>query len=362
MMYSEVARVIASEIKIGLTQEEETRFSNARQVNPKSYENYLIGLSHLNRLSPEETNIALQYFELALEIDPNNALALVGISSAWAMRHLLGMVPRQEAMPHIMTPLEKALELDNTLAEAHSALAFYRGWAERDWEGAEKGFKEALRLNPNLSDAHSRYSQLLCFTGRPEEALTHMELAIELDPLSPIHYRFYGEILGANRRLDDAIAALRTALEMNPEVAGALMLLAEALGGKGMYDEALDIYRKMFAGNAEYTKALEDGFEEAGYKGAFRALADLMAEHAEQLRKTGKGIQGFAWFLSEIYLEAGDYELAIDWKEKFYEYHNPNTPLIGMPRLNPLHDEALRSSPRFQELLRKMNLPVDEEE
>jgi TolB-like protein/predicted Ser/Thr protein kinase len=353
MMYSEVAKAIATKIKIGLTQEEETRFAVARQVNPESYDNYLKGQSHLNRFTGEESNIALQYFELALEIDPNNALALVGISSAWAMRHLFGVVPRQEAMPQIVTPLEKALELDNTLAEAHSALAFYRAWAEWDWENAEKEFQEALRLNPNLSDAHSRYSQLLCITGRSEEALPHIELAIELDPLSPMHYRFYGEILGANCRYDDAIAALCTALEMNPEVAGGLGLLADALGGKGMYDEAFATFRKMFPNNAEIAAALEDGFEKAGYEGAYRAVADHFAEGY-----TGWGIGEL--FISNIYLKAGDYELAIDWIEKAYEYHNPNLPLIGIPKLNPLHNEALRSNQRFQELLRKMNLPVDE--
>jgi len=129
--------------------------------------------------------------------------------------------------------------------------------------------------------------------------------------------------------------------------------LAEALGGKGMYDEALDIYRKMFAGNAEITTALEDGFEKAGYKGAARAVADLIAERQ---RKTGN-IGDLP--VSGIYLEAGEYELAIDWYEKAFENHSPNLPLIATPSFNPLHDESLRSNPWFQEVLRKMNLPVE---
>jgi len=356
MMYSEVAQVIASELKIGLTQEEKTRFASARQVNPKSYDNYLKGLSHLERLIPEELNIALQYFDLALEIDPNNALALVGIAGVWGVRYNLRMVPHQEAIPLIMTPLEKALELDNTLAEAHSALADHRCWREWDWEGAEKECQEAIRLNPNYAGAHHGYALLLCITGRPEEALLHMELAIELDPLNPSHYQFYGQILGFNHRYDDAIAALRTALELNPNLGGlALGWMGLAYEAKGMYDEALAMYRESWGDDAEAAAALENGFEKNGYKGAARAVADLLVERYGT--PEGMGAQ----MISNIYLQAGDYELAIDWLEKAYENHEPNMPYIGMPSFDPLRDESLRSNPRFQELLRKMNLPVDED-
>jgi pentatricopeptide repeat protein len=226
-------------------------------------------------------------------------------------------------------------------------LAYSRYWYEWDWEGAEKEFQQALRLNPNLADAHVDYSLLLLIMRRPEEALTHMELAIELDPLVPMHYLWYGRVLNANHRYDDAIAAFRTAMEMTPNLG--LGGIGNAYAAKGMYDEALAIYRKMYADDAELTEALEDGFKKAGYKGAARAVADLMAERS-------------AWRMgiANTYLSAGEYELAIDWYEKAYEEHDPNMVLIGMPK-GP-HDESLRSNPRFQELLRKMNLPVDEKE
>ena len=349
MMYSEVAQVIAREIKIGLTQEEETRFANTRQVNPESYDAYLKGLPHLDKLTQEGLKLALQYFDLALEIDPNNALAYLGVSSVCGFRYLLGMVPRQEAKPLIKTPIEKALEIDNTLAEAHETLASYKCWIEWDWEGAEKEWQQALRLNPNLAVAHSTYSHFLCIMGRADEALPHIELALELDPLNPLMYNFYGYVLGYNRRWDDAIAAYRTELDIEPNHVFALGALAEALGAKGMYDEQLAYYRKRYADDAELTKALEDGFEEAGYKGAYRALADLMAEW---YGKPGKSV--YAIDISFHYLNAGDYDLAIDWLEKAYEEHEPHMPYIGMPTYDPL-----RSDPRFQELLRKMNLPLE---
>jgi tetratricopeptide (TPR) repeat protein len=352
VMYSEMARAIADKAQINLTADELTRLTSASQVNPESYDAWLKGGLQLNKATPEGLKIAQQYFELALEIDPNNALAHVGISRVWTIRYHFNMTPRQEAMPLIKTPLDKALALDNTLAEAHSMLAAYRWRTEWDWESAEKELQQALRLNPNLSGAHASYSHLLCIMGRTEEALPHIELALELDPLNPTLYNFYGFVLGYNRRYDDAIAAFRTELDIEPNHVFALGGLAVAFGAKGMHDEQLAIWRRVYADDAELTKALEDGFEKAGYKGACRALADLMAEW---YGKPGKSVDTTE--IARNYLDAGDYDLAIDWLEKAYEAHAPMLPYIGGPLNDPL-----RSYPRFQDLLRKMNLPVDEKE
>jgi len=352
MMYSEVAQVIASELKIGLTQQEETRFADTRKVNPESYDAYLKGLPHHEKGTPEGLKIALQYYNLALEIDPNNALALVGIAGVWAIRYQMGMVPRQEAMALITTPIEKALELDNTLAEAHDALAGHRCWREWEWESAEKEFQQALRLNPNLAGAHQGYSLLLCIMGRAEEALPHIELALELNPLSPLTHHFYAFVLVYHRRYDDALAAFRTVLDIEPNFIPALGMVADLLAAKGMYDEALAYYRKVYPDDTELIKALEDGFEKADYKGAYRAVADL---GAERYGKPGKSVS--AQDIGICYQRAGDYDLTIDWFEKAYEEHEPNLPFISASWSDPL-----RSYPRFQELLRKMNLPVDEKE
>jgi pentatricopeptide repeat protein len=183
--------------------------------------------------------------------------------------------------------------------------------------------------------------------------LPHIELALELDPLNPLSHHFYGQVLSYHRRYDDAIAAFRTALEIEPNLRFALGNLANAYGKKGMYDEALAMLRRLYADDAELTKALEDGLEKAGYEGGNRALANLMAEW---YGKPGKNAHD-AKKISNLYFLAGDYDLAMDWLEKAYEEHNPNMPYIGGPSSDPW-----RSNPRFQELLRKMNLPVDEKE
>jgi len=350
VMYSEIARAIADKAQINLTADELTRLTSASQVNPESYDAYLKGLPHLIKTTPEGLKIALQYFELALELDPNNALAHVGAADVWTLRHNTQWQPHQEAMRLCKAAIDKALEIDNTLAEAHSSLAAYRCWAEWDWENAEKEFQQALRLNPNLADAHHAYSIFLSCQGRPEEALSHMELALELDPLNPYSYHFYGQVLTDNRRYDDAITAFRTALEIAPNLGMARGSMALTLYLNGKHDEALAILRKMYADDAERTKALENGFKKAGHKGAHRALADLEAEWY------GKGKSNILG-ISLRYIDAGEYDLAIDWLEKAYEDHHPHLPFMGRSLWDPL-----RSYPRFQDLLRKMNLPVDEKE
>jgi Tfp pilus assembly protein PilF len=276
----------------------------------------------------------------------------VGVAMVWGGRHQMGIVPGQEAIPLRNAALEKALGIDNSLADAHATLAGYRCWAEWDWEGAEKEFQQAIRLNPNLSYALASYSHFLCITGRIEEALPHIERALALDPIDPKRYAFYGVVLCFNRRFDDALTAFRKALDIEPNNLVALSQLCWVLPIKGMYDEQLAIYRKLYADDVEMTAALGDGFEKAGYKGAYRALADLLAEW---YGKPGKNVRAVDIALE--YLNAGNYDLAMDWLEKTYEEHDPNLPYLGLPIYDPL-----RSDPRFQDLLRKMNLPVDEKE
>jgi TolB-like protein/Tfp pilus assembly protein PilF/predicted Ser/Thr protein kinase len=352
VMYGEMARAIADKAQIDLTADELTRLTSASQVNPESYDAYIKGLSYANKATPEALEIALQHFDFAIEIDPNNALAHVGIANVWIIRYQMGMVPRQEAMPLITTPLEKALELDNTLADAHIELGGYRCFTEWDWESAERELQHAIRLNPNHAGAHYVYSHVLCIMGRTEEALPHSELALELDPLSPGCYLFYGIVLRYHRRYDDAIAVFRTVLEIEPSFPFGLLNLALTFGQKGMYEEQLAINRRILAYDAELTAALEDGFEKASYKGAYRSVADLLAE-----RYGNPGNNVPALNISNTYLDAGEYDLVMDWLEKAYEEHDPSLPYLGLPEYDPL-----RSYPRFQDLLRKMNLPVDEKE
>jgi TolB-like protein/Tfp pilus assembly protein PilF len=216
VMYSEMARAIAGKIQVKLTAEETTRFASARQVNPEAYEAYTQGRLHWYKLTPQDLGTALQYFESALEIDSNYALAHVGVALVWVGRNQRNLAPRDQAVSLANAAADKALELDNTLAEAHYALALIRAWSEWDWEGAETAFQRANELNPNFPDVHAYYSQFLSHMGCSDKALLHIERAIELDPLNALFHGLYGNVLLYQRRYDDAIAAANTALALDP--------------------------------------------------------------------------------------------------------------------------------------------------
>jgi len=352
VMYSEMARAIAGKIQVKLTAEETTRLTNVRQVNPEAYEAYTQGRLHWNRLTPQDLETALQYFETALQIDPNYALAHAGVAMVWVIRGQFGLVPFSEARSLGKAAAEKALELDNTLAEAHYAFAFV-AWREWDWESAETSFQRAIELNPNFPDAPAYYSHLLSIVGREDEALPHSERAIELDPLNALFHGMYAIVLLYHRRYDDAMAAARTALALDPGLSPARSALQDGLIAKGMRDEQLAIQRARIALDPERVAAFERGLEEGGYEGAQRGIADVLAA---RYQKSGKWVFAAAG-IAYRYLDAGDYDRTIDWLEKGYVEGDPSLCYIGMPIWDPL-----RSFPRFQDLLRKIGLPADEKE
>jgi len=255
-------------------------------------------------------------------------------------------VPRNKAVPLAKAAAEKAVELDDTLAEAHYALALIRAWSEWDWESAETEFQRAIELNPNFPDVRAYYSHFLAHMGRTDEALSHIELALELDPFNALFHGMYAIVLQYQRRYDDVIAAAQTALALQPNQGAARTALQYGYIMKGMRDEQLAIQRARIALDPERLAAFERGIKEGGYEGAQRGIADVLAaryEKSEYLSATG---------IANRYLDAGDYDKAIDWLEKAYEDRNPNLPYLGLPEYNPL-----RSDPRFQDLLRQMGLP-----
>ncbi len=352
LMYNEMARAIASEIKVKLTAEETARLASARQINPEAYEAYTKGRLYWFKLTPKELETALQYFETALKIDPNYALAYTGVAMVWVVRGQFGLAPFSESQSLGKAAAEKALELDNTLAEAHYAFAFV-AWREWDWESAEISFQRAIELNPNFPDAHAYYSHLLSIVGREDEALPHSERAIELDPLNALFHGLYAIVLCYHRRYDDAMAAARTALALDPGQPVARTALQDGYIAKGMYDEQLAIQRARISLDPERVAAFERGLKEGGYKGAQRAIADVLAARYQKSGKWVFAAEGIAF----RYLDAGDYDRAIDWLEKGYEEHDPSLAYVGAPIWDPL-----RSYPRFRDLLRKIGLPVDKEE
>jgi TolB-like protein/Tfp pilus assembly protein PilF/tRNA A-37 threonylcarbamoyl transferase component Bud32 len=349
MMYKEMARAIADKTRVKLTPQEEANLASTRQVNPEAYEAYIKGRFHWYKLTPQDLEIALQYFELAREKDPNYALAYAGIAQVWIGRQQQGEVPVSEAAPKAKAAILKALELDDTLEEVHHTLAGIRTWTDWDWEGAETAFRRAIELNPNYPDPRLGYSHFLFIMRRPEEAMAHIERALELDPFNVLFRDFYGMALILARRYDDAIALLRETFRTAPNNLQVMSTLKSAYHHKHMYEEALEIWKRSFAarGDQEAEEALALGYAEAGYSGALSRVAEMMIVRSRTTFVT-------PYQIGTLYTRAGKNDEALEWLEKAFEAHDPNMPYIGV---DPIFD-ILRNEPRFQDLLQRMNLPL----
>jgi Tfp pilus assembly protein PilF len=349
VMYGEMAGAIAENIQVKLTADETTRFAEASRVNPEVYDAYLKGMFHWQRLNPEDLEIALQYFESALENDPDYALAHAGTAAVWGFYALSGMVPVNEVKTKVIAEAEKAVELDNTLAETHYVLATTRTWIEWDWEKAEESYRRAIELNPNYPDVRAYYSHYLFILHRPDEAIVQMERAMELDPFNPLLQSLYGADFLFMHRYEEAIEQFQKALKTVPNHGVAADILAIAYHQKGMYKEALE-QKKVFyesIGLMDGVEALTRGYEKAGYQGAMKGAAEMWEELSQVTYV-------LPYYIADSYAYAGNKEKTMDWMEKGVEVGDPNMPYIGVM---PHYVDLLGDEPRYQDLLRKMNLP-----
>jgi TolB-like protein/Tfp pilus assembly protein PilF/predicted Ser/Thr protein kinase len=349
-LQSDVARGVARSLALTLAPERQEHLGSARLVNPEAYEAYLRGLSHLEKLTREDLDPALRYFELALEKDPTYALAYLGIRRAWSTRQQLGVTPPSEAAPAMRAALAnaielKALELDETRPAAHWALAD-QARTDRDWTTEEMNFRRAIDLDPNYAEARAFYSGSLLRMKRPEEAMTQIQRAIELDPLNPSIQALYCQRLGMVRRYDEAIVQCRNALRIAPDSSVALTGLGKALHHSGRYKEVLDLerMRAVRRGDRELDEALTLGYAEGGYQAAMRRAGDVLAARPTRDRNE--------MAIARFFLRAGENGRALDLLERGYEAHDPNLPSISVdPDVDPL-----RGDPRFQDLLRRLKL------
>ena len=352
MMYSDVARAVAGNIHVGLTGEEETRLAGARQVNPEAYNAYLKGQSHLVKMTPPDLNTAFQYFELALENDPNFALAYAGIGLVWVFRNQMGILLPEEAVDRAATAIQKAIELDDSSAEVHYAAALLKTWGEWDWAGANKAYIRALKLNPNFPDVRIFYSHFLMITNRPKEALVQMERALELDPFNALFRGLSGAVLLILRRYDDALEQCQFALRTVPNHWLALSIRHYVYHMKGMYDESIETLVLFYTmmGLDEAAQFLKEDYEETDVTTAMNRLAERF-----------EAIYNASYFppnsIADTYVFAGNVEQALYWLEKTYKRHDPNIPYVGVM---PFYVNLLKDESRYQELLRKMNLSVME--
>jgi serine/threonine protein kinase len=193
-LQNDVTRSVAGSLRLTLLPAEQTRLAGARPVTPEAYEAYLRGMFHMQRRTRPDLDLAQQYFEVAVQHDPDYAPAHAGIAGVWNSRNFTGYVPPSEAAPRAKAAALRALELDGALAHAHRARAVV-AWAEFDWETTDLEYRRAIELDPNDAIARGGYAQVLMALRRPEEAIAHAERALQLDPLSPNRQQSFGSAL-----------------------------------------------------------------------------------------------------------------------------------------------------------------------
>jgi len=344
-LQDEVARAIADEIRVKLTPQEQTRLGRARPVNPETYEAYLKGMFYLYKKTPEGFAKGLALLQQATEKDPADPLPYAGLALAYPIIYHGpgGTIPPREGFPRARAAALKALELDESSAQAHLALAAIKLYFDWDWTGTEKEFRLALELNPNLPEAHTHYGWYLRLFGRNEEGVAEQKKAVELDPLSPFYTAMMGWMFWDLRQPDKAIEEARKALDIDPNSPDALYVLGGAYGDKGMFDQAIAAHKKLATVNPNWKYGLAETYAQAGRKDdALKLVAEM---EREDYSKFGLEISGIQTIL-------GNKEETFRALEAAYEYHH-----IFLPWT--VNDDTFpwRSDPRFQELRRRMNFP-----
>jgi serine/threonine protein kinase/TolB-like protein/Tfp pilus assembly protein PilF len=349
-LQDEVAQAIANELQIELASNGPMRHGNSRPVDPEAYEAYLKGSFYFNKRTENEVKKSIEYFQQAVNKDPNYAPAYSGMADAYTLLGFRGNLPSTEALSKGKAAALRAVALDDSLAEAHASLAFIAETHEWDWPTAEREYKRALELNPGYAAGHNWYAGYLIYFGRFEEGIAEAKRARELDPLSLVINNALGGRLLIAGRVNEAIEQIQKTLEMDPNFAPAHNRLGWAYLEKGMKDEAIAEFQKEIA----LSGSDPDESVDLGYAYAVMGKREQAERILAKLKKKRERSFVSPVTLGIVSGALGDKDEAFAWLEKAYELRDPQLTYLKVgPRFTPL-----RSDPRFQDLLRRMGLPT----
>jgi TolB-like protein/Flp pilus assembly protein TadD len=345
-LHAEVAQAVAREVQVKLTPHDQTHFAHPHPVDPQAYEDYLKGRYYWNR-RPAELGKAVQYFEQAIAKDPGYAAAFTGLADCLNSVTAYGIAPPNEGSVKAKQLAQRALEIGHSLAEAHTALAIASMY-DYDFSTAEREFERAIELNPRYAHAHSMFSFYLVWTGRYEEAYTEAQRGLRLDPHSSIINSHLGWVYFYGRRYDLAIEQCQKTIELDPNSGAAWGFLAWAQSCKSLYEASIVSWRKacaLWPGSGPVAW-LGETYAAAGHRGEALKVLEQLQELSKQQYVTPYGV-------GRIYAALGQTEEAFRWLETAYEQRGNWMVFL---KVDPVFDD-LRSDPRFQNLLRRMNFP-----
>jgi serine/threonine protein kinase/tetratricopeptide (TPR) repeat protein len=344
----EISKAIATNLRIELNGKEQQQIAKRDTVNSDAYQDYLRGRYYWNQRTNDGVKKGLEYFQKAVEKDPGYALAYAGVADSYAVGNgeYLGLSPK-EARPKAKAAAMKALEIDDSLAEAHTTLADTYLYYDWDFSKAQQEFLRAIAANPNYPTAHQWYSEYLYAVGRYDEAIAEAKRALELDPLS---VAINGSLAGAYyyaRRFDESIEQSKKVLQMDPSFVTEHIELGSAFAQKKMYPQAVEEWQTALklAGNPGLSSAVGAGYKASGFPGFLQAWLE------NDLKDPTSGNRAFQ--VAARYASLGKKSEAVAWLEKAYANRSG-----GMVRLkaDPVFD-AMRTDPGFEAIVRRMNFP-----
>ncbi len=344
-LQEDIAKEIYDNLQPKLTGQEAQQLAKRDTENPGAYQLYLQGLYYRNKWTYDGFKKAVDYFNQAVAIDPNYALAYAGLADAHDFLGDSGYVAPKQAWQNAKSAAMQAVRIDDRLPEAHISLGLVRSSYDWDWAGAEMEFKRAIELNANSAVAHEWYGDFLARLGRLDEARAELKKAQDLDPLSLRINTSVGQQLYFSRQYDAAIHQLRKTLDLDPNFAPAQRALEVAYAQNGMYKEAVAERQRVLtlSGSPDLAATIAEDYKKSGYPGVLRGWLE--------------GLKALSYVspytLAEIYARLDDKEEAISWLERAYSDRDSKLTYL---KVEPAFDQ-LRSDPRFQKLLRQLSLP-----
>lgn len=345
-LQSEVARDVSNKLKLKLSGADVAKVEKTFTADPEAYQLYLKGRYQWNKRTSESLKQAVAFFDQAIAKDPNYALAYSGLAESYVLFPNYSVAFALDCMPKAKAAAVKAIELDDSLAETHTALGIY--YSEFAWNqpAAEKEFRRAIELNPNYAAAHQQFGiECLIPTGRFDEGITEGKIAAELDPVSPIVAADLGNAMYKARRFDEAIAQLNKASALDGNFSVTNWYLAAAFHAKGQYSDAVVAYRKALAVDANpWVKAqLIRSLVRSGDRNeAVKLLGELQAEAADRVVSSAS--------LAIAFGSLGEKDKAFAFLEKEIAERNGRAALFAV---NPMFDD-LRDDPRFAQLIKRV--------
>lgn len=348
-LQSEIARDVSSRLKTKLSEADEARVTKVHTTNPEAYQLYLKGNYYTAKFTKEGFRKGIDYFNQAIALDPNYALAYSGLAFNY-YNYVDWFMPPKEAAPKAKDAARKALAIDDTLSDAHLALAIIAHWYDWDWATAEQEYKRAIELKPNDPRPHDFYSWFLAPLGRHDEALAEAKRGQQLDPISPEANFFVGSVLVFSRQYDQAIEQLRSGLDLDQTYWYAHYFLGRAYEQKGRLPEAIPEFQRAL----ELEKDNAENWANLGHAYALSGKRIEALKIIDHLKELSASNYIAPYNVAAVHAGLGDKDQAFAWLDRAY---NERSSMLALYLTNDPRMDSLRSDTRFVELVRRVGLP-----